>query len=256
MNVSKRNWTYFFNAKSHLLLHSNELYTWYKMVLLAPWPKGVKKELALYRRIILSAVGDVQIAQSQNFGAPSKKMKPSKSIKELMMYTKVSMRYAKILHNILSTFSAPVTVLELGTSTGFSTKTMTLHPLCKRVDSVDANEQLVETIKPFVSENTLLHHGLFASVVPDMCAKNKYQMVFVDGDHTGESTWSTYLFFKNRDDKPQYLIFDDINWSTDMLKAWVRICDDAQDYYTIETFRLGIVWFKSQKKKVHLKAFY
>lgn len=254
--VNKRNWTYFFKAKSHLLLHSNELYTWYKTVLLAPWPKGVKRALLEYRSEISRSVGKVQIPQSQNFGAPSKKLKPSKSIKELLSYTRVSMRYGKVLHNILSTFPDPINVLELGTSAGFSATTMALHPNCEHIDSVDANNDLVTAIKPYMRSNITVHQGLFAAVVPEMCASNKYGLVFVDGDHTGESIWSTYQFFKNTQNRPQYLIFDDINWSSDMLLGWQKIVVDAQEFYTIETFRMGIVWFKPQQRKVHLKAFY
>tara|TARA_R110001592_G_scaffold325782_4_gene606272 strand:- start:181124 stop:181894 length:771 start_codon:yes stop_codon:yes gene_type:complete len=256
MSVNLRNWTYYFKAKSHLLLHSNELYTWYKTVLLAAWPKGVKSALLAYRKHISKSIGSIEIEQSQNFGAPSKKMKPRKSINELLSFTRVSMRYAKVLHNIISTFNEPVSILELGTSTGFSAKAMAMHPLCKQLDSVDANEQLIECIKPFVSSNTHLHTGLFNAIVPEMCLRNHYDMVFVDGDHTGESIWSTYQFFKNTLNRPRYLIFDDINWSTDMLLAWMKIADDAQEFYTIETFRMGIVWFKPQQRKVHLKAFY
>jgi predicted O-methyltransferase YrrM len=256
MHVDKRNWTYFFNAKSHLLLHSNELYTWYKTVLLASWPRDVKKSLLAYRKQVSSSIGDVQIEQSQNFGAPSKKMKPFKSIDELLADTRISMRYGKILHNILSTFDKEVNVLELGTSTGFSAITMALHPNCKHLDSVDANQKLLEVISPFVPSNIQVHAGLFAAVVPEMCAAKHYDLVFVDGDHTGESTWSTYRFFKHTANRPRYLVFDDINWSTDMLMAWQKIVDDAQEFYTIETFRIGIVWFKPQQRKVHLKAFY
>jgi hypothetical protein len=256
MSVNQRNWSYYFKAKSHLLLHSNELYTWYKTVLLAPWPKGVKKALMLYRKEISTSIGKVEIEQSQNFGAPSKKLKPSKSINELLSLTRVSMRYAKVLYNIISTFSEPISILELGTSTGFSAKAMSLHPLCQQLDSVDANEQLIECIQPFASTNIHLHSGLFNVLVPDLCEQTHYDLVFVDGDHTGESIWSNYQFFKNAPNRPRYLIFDDINWSTDMLLAWRKIADDAQEYYTIETFRMGIVWFKPQQRKVHLKAFY
>lgn len=254
--VNKRNINYYFTAKTHALIHSNELYTFYKSVFLGRDPVLLKQKIKDYQTTLLHKVGNVRVPQNTDFGAPSKRIKKEKSIRELNSMTKVSMRYAKLLHNVLSTFSHQVSVLELGTSTGISAVAMASNPKCLHLDTVDANDVVLSAIQPYLPSVVHAHAGLFNEVVPKLCDNRNYDVVFIDGDHQSESVLKWFGYFSALSQPPKFLIFDDINWSDDMLQAWEEITKRTPNYYTIETFRMGIVWCKPQQRKVHLKAWY
>lgn len=255
-NVTKRNISYYLKAKTHALIHSNELYTFYKSVFLGRVPKQLKENINSYKKTLLLSVGDVSIPQNGGYGAPSKKNKAEKTLAELQGVTKVSMRYAKLLYNLINTIDKPVSVLELGTSTGVSAVAMAANEKCKTVDTVDANGDVLTAIKPFLPAKINAHAGLFSDVVPQLTNASHYDLVFIDGDHQSESVLKWFTYFSELHEPPKYLIFDDINWSDDMLLAWEEITKRTANYYTIETFRMGLVWFKPQQRKMHLKAWY
>lgn len=251
-----RNLFYYFTAKSHALIHSNELYTFYKTVFLQKLPSVVLASIKTYKQRLLNHCGKVKILQNTAYGAGSKKAKTEKSVKEIYDLTKTSMRYQKVLYNILLTLGKDVKVLELGTSCGVSAMLMAQAKNCVCIDSIDANAVLLDAITPHVSPKIKLHKALFTDVVPKLCSTNNYKLVFIDGDHRGESILGFYHYFSSLENKPNFLVFDDINWSDDMLSAWNEIVKQSPNYYTIETFRMGIVWLKHQPKKMHLKALY
>lgn len=254
--VFLRNLSYYFTAKSHALVHSNQLYTFYKKVFLSKFPSIVLLGMKQYQKKILKQNSNVNIPQSNTYGAGSKNNKAVKKLKEVLKNTKTSNRYNKVLFNLINMLECNARILEMGTSCAISSTAMALNKNCKAVDSIDANSEIIKLISPFLDNKIQVYNALFDDVVEELCQKNNYDMVFIDGDHRGEQILKYYRYFTTLENKPTFLVFDDINWSDDMLSAWQQIIDMSKNYYSIETFRMGIVWLKHQPKKMHLKALY
>ena len=47
------------------------------------------------------------------------------------------------------------------------------------------------------------------------------------------------------------MIFDDINWSADMRKAWDEICQSEKINVSMELFRMGVVLKREEQVKQH-----
>jgi hypothetical protein len=65
------------------------------------------------------------------------------------------------------------------------------------------------------------------------------ELVFIDGDHSYEATMKYFNYFSSRM-KKGFLVFDDINWSAGMRKAWKGRPQNRT--VTIDLFYMGSSW--------------
>ena len=72
-------------------------------------------------------------------------------------------------------------------------------------------------------------------------------MVFIDGNHTYEATMIYYKLFAGS----MCIVFDDIAWSTDMIRAWRKI-KLIRAGSAIDLFKMGIVFPGQEKKNYQL----
>src|SRR5690606_20615983 len=156
-------------------------------------------------------------------------------------------------------------ILEIGTNLGVSgqyyigalcdNKTVTSHfvtfegvpDLCKI-----ANERF-EKISINRNCNYKIIQGLYEDTLHRVDDLNiKFDIVFIDGNHKYKPTIEYYEYLLNHSKDNAVFIFDDINWSGEMKKAWQDIL--KTDYsYSIDFFKMGIIVFE---KDNHLKKNY
>ena len=84
---------------------------------------------------------------------------------------------------------------------------------------------------------------------------NNYNIVFIDGNHKKEPTIKYFIDLQAKLSSPAIIIFDDINWSLDMQKAWEIIKSNKNVTYSIDMFKFGILIFdkNSNNKKADYK---
>lgn len=101
-----------------------------------------------------------------------------------------------------------------------------------------ADERFSELTAP---ENYTIHRGLYEETFPKVCAsKQKYSLFFIDGNHRYDATLDYYRTLRQKSTERAIFIFDDINWSPGMQRAWRTI--KTSDYvYSIDLFKLGVV---------------
>ncbi len=149
-------------------------------------------------------------------------------------------------------------ILEVGTNLGISgqyfikaledkkkTKFITLEgvkELCKiaseRFNSISTEERF-EIIQ-----------GLYDETLPKLIKKNiSFDLVFIDGNHRYESTLKYFELIKNNLSDGCLVIFDDINWSRGMSRAWQDICKQQGIVFSINFFKLGMIVFDPKKSK-------
>lgn len=82
---------------------------------------------------------------------------------------------------------------------------------------------------------------------------HKTDLVFIDADHSYSSTLNFYGLLKNITHRDSVLIFDDIYWSPEMKKAWEEIAGDESVSLSFVTLRLGIIVFRPDMAKQHIR---
>lgn len=156
--------------------------------------------------------------------------------------------WASTISNIIQTLEAQ-RVLEIGTSIGISSAyIVTTNKKCV-VDTIE--------LDPLLCKQAMIYHkglGLnnriniinsdYHQCLDDMLRKNKYDVIFKDGYHVGESN----VDLVNRLRKMNWegvVILDDIRWSWDMYQAWLKIKGMNGVTATIDLYHVGIILLKN-----------
>lgn len=176
-----------------------------------------------------------------------------KSEKEIAKIAKSSSsfgKYGRLLQRI-SAFLKPAKILELGTSLGIGT--IYLSEGCKNSEVITI-EACLETQE--FAKNNFKELGLdkiscindkFDNVIEEILENNKdIELIFIDGNHTYDATMKYFSIISKFANKKTVVIFDDINWSCGMSKAWNEIKKAKQSVVSIETLRMGIVFFNTE----------
>jgi predicted O-methyltransferase YrrM len=168
-----------------------------------------------------------------------------RKVSSLIHVSSVNKKFGKLLFRI-SRYYKPTTIIELGTSIGLSTLFLAKGSPLSQVITVEGNPELShfagELFRKYDAENITPIKGLFDEQLELL--KQKYptpQLVFIDGNHNIEPTLSYYRHFSDQMNSG-ILIFDDINWSLNMRKAWKKIRQDSKARATIDLFYMGIVF--------------
>jgi predicted O-methyltransferase YrrM len=187
---------------------------------------------------------DIQL-QVQEVGSGSTHFSgKSRKVSDLIHVSSVNRKNGKLLFRISRNYK-PATIIELGTSIGLSSLYLAKGSPVSRVVTVEGNPELsqfaAELFKKCNTENITPIIGLFDEQLELL--KQKYpvpQLVFIDGNHNVEATLRYYRHFSEQMNSG-ILIFDDINWSRNMRKAWKEIRQDRSARATIDLFYMGIV---------------
>ena len=157
-------------------------------------------------------------------------------------------KYGRLLQRI-SSYLKPKKILELGTSLGIGTLYLYAGEKTAKVITLEASTETAEfaknNFKSLNLENNIeCINKAFDSVFETILQQNPdIELFYVDGNHTFEATIRYYNLICKYALKTSVVIFDDINWSREMSKAWSEIKKTKECIVSIETFRMGIVFF-------------
>jgi len=180
-----------------------------------------------------------------NRGTNSRYFKDNqRKVRDLARISSVSQKYGRLLYRLVRYYK-PVTIVELGTSIGLSTLYLAMGNRRSNVITIDGNSSLCEFARDLCLENEIYNvsviHGLFDEVLPKIAPKiTDPTLVFIDGNHTYDSTLLYYQFFTSILHEG-IIVLDDIRWSADMRKAWEKITQRHENQATIDLFSMGIV---------------
>jgi len=218
-------------------------------------PASILEDPVIIKNYRKNLAGNNEQLKSISLGAGSKVRNKQNTIGAASERTSIRSRYGKLLHQLVYCFK-PDMIIELGTAMGLSTTYLAKGNEDSSVITVEANSQLCDLAFKHFSQNKLtnitLINKLFDDVLPEL-ATHAYDnlLVFIDGNHTYEGTLGYFRFFSSLNDKV-ILVFDDINWSAGMHKAWIDIQKSPESGLTIDLFQMGIVFQGKKKMKVAL----
>ncbi len=192
---------------------------------------------------------DKRLIQVKDLGAGSFKMKNSlRKVSEIASSSAVPAKYGALLTNMSAEFGSPV-IFELGTSFGISTmylaaanKNTVVYTIegCPAVSGIALENFSIAGI-----ENIVQMAGSFNDLLPEL-EKNpaKPGLVFIDGNHRKEPTVKYFRQIAEMSGDNTVIILDDIHHSREMEEAWTEIKKFKSVSFTIDIFRMGMVFFR------------
>jgi len=181
-------------------------------------------------------------------------------LSDIALRSSVNNRYGKVLYNLARLYDGK-DILELGTSIGVSTLFLALGAPASKIISIEGSEVLAgiaaDNFARYNVQNINLKTGEFTRNLQDLRkAGFKASLIFVDGDHRKEPLLRNFDILKKILKSGSVMIFDDINYSSDMNKAWHEIKKDSGVSVSIDIFQMGIVFFRRGMVKQDFKIRY
>ncbi len=91
-------------------------------------------------------------------------------------------------------------------------------------------------------ENFEIILGLYEQTFQSVLDKElNYQLIFIDGNHQKNATLEYFEKLLPKLSSPGIILFDDINWTTDMKEAWEFIKAHESVNYSIDFYKLGLI---------------
>lgn len=201
------------------------------------------------------------ILEIRDLGAGSKSLSGNKrKIADIAAKGISSKKQNEILYKLIN-FLRPQTIVELGTSLGLNTLYLSMANSSAKVFSLEGSDKLSAFAKKLASNNSITNAeyitGNFDAELPRLLQKLKsLDLIYIDGNHTYESTLKYFQLALEKKTENSVFIFDDIYWSEGMTKAWKEIISHPEITFSVDAFWFGFIFFRTEfKEPVHLKFF-
>ena len=211
--------------------------------------------LKKYRKSLLENKNFIEVT---DFGAGSRVFKSNKrQISKIAKTAGISSKRAKLLFRIVSYFQ-PTTILEIGTSLGLATSSLSLGNKTSKIISLEGctntlNQCQLQFQKTnFNTENIEFINTKFEDYLVNCQLPTEHcQLIYFDGNHSKKATLEYFELLLPTITNESVWIFDDIHWSKDMEEAWETIKNHPKVKVTIDTFQWGFVFFRAEQEKEH-----
>ena len=194
-------------------------------------------------------ISDVSVIKVRDLGSGSEKKEISlKRVKDIARYSPVTKKYGIFLARMAIEFGERY-IVELGTSIGISTMYMAgAHPH-SIVYTIEGSPAISEIAAGNFHEagltNIKLLNGPFDELLPSvMDLPGNPGLIFIDGNHRKDAVLHYFSEFCNKSDRSTVIVFDDIRYSKEMEEAWEIIKKDERISFTVDIWRMGMVFFR------------
>lgn len=163
----------------------------------------------------------------------------------------------KLLYKLVE-YIKPLTIIEFGTSFGFSSMYLAKANPQAKVITIEGVPEIAAiaraNFRNLGMENIQLIESDFDTFLGSISTyiKNK-TLIFLDGNHKKEATLKYFNYVVKHITHDCVIVIDDINWSVGMNEAWRAIKASEQVALTIDLFFVGIVFFKNDFYKQNFK---
>jgi predicted O-methyltransferase YrrM len=194
-------------------------------------------------------ISDVRTLNVLDLGAGSAKMKTSsRKVSDIARYTSVPCKYGVLLAGMAAEFGKPG-IVEFGTSLGISTMYMASGCPEAVVYTMEGCPEISQlALENFTSaglDNIRLLEGSFDDMLPGVKGMGiKPGLVFIDGNHRMEPVMSYFSTMAEISNSSTVIVIDDIHSSAEMEKAWEEIKEDGKVTFTVDIFRMGLIFFR------------
>jgi predicted O-methyltransferase YrrM len=194
-------------------------------------------------------IADPRSIVVNDLGAGSSRMKTNlRKVSDITRYSAVPRKYGIFLSNMSEVFGKPM-ILEFGTSFGISTMYMAASSPDAVVYTMEGcratSEIAAESFRGSGFTNIRLLNGSFDDLLPGIKSEKICPgLVFIDGNHQKEPVINYFNQVAEMSDNMTVVIIDDINSSREMTEAWSIIKNHRNVSFSVDIFRMGIVFFR------------
>jgi len=184
-----------------------------------------------------------------DLGCGSSGMKTSKrKVSKIVRNSAVPKKYGLLLSNMSAEFGNPV-IIEFGTSLGISTMYMAASCPDAVVYTMEGCPETAEIARKNFQEaglkNVISLTGSFDQLLPQIMTKaGKPGLVFIDGDHRKAPLINYFSQVAEISSGKTVVIIDDIHSSGEMEEAWSEIRKNDNVTFSVDLFRMGLVFFR------------
>ena len=211
--------------------------------------------LKSYRKSLLANKNTIEVT---DFGAGSRVFKSNtREIAKIAQTAGITPKNAELLFRIVRYFQ-PKSVLEIGTSLGLATSTLSLGNQNAKIITLEGCPNTMATAKEMFQvssfkfpNNTVDFVNTEFNLFFENLKPKIFDLVYFDGNHSKKATLDYFEALLPTISNDSVWIFDDIHWSADMEDAWEIIKNHPKVSVTIDTFQWGIVFFRIEQEKEH-----
>jgi predicted O-methyltransferase YrrM len=190
----------------------------------------------------------------EDLGAGSKYTKDNqRSIANITKKSSKKPFWGQLLFKIIQKYNY-TTILDLGTSMGFTTAYMALAKKDTEITTFEGCPQTLnianQNLKQLDLNNVEFITGNIDKTLPKFLKTiEKIDLVFFDANHKYEPTINYFNFCLAKIHNDSCFIFDDIYWSKEMKIAWKKIKENPAVFITIDLYFIGLVFFNKNSTK-------
>ena len=193
-------------------------------------------------------------------GSAFDKKPVERTIRDVVRRFAKSPRYCRLLYR-LTEYLKPGVMIELGTSLGISAMYQAAGNNKGTLYSIEGCTETAEIARNNIREagyaNVEVRTGNFDDALPVLLHElPTVSYAFIDGNHTHEATMRYFKLLSAKVNDDSLLVFDDINWSHGMKRAWDEIKSDDRVTIAINLYFLGIVFFNTSFSKQDFRLRY
>ncbi|NRD20572.1 class I SAM-dependent methyltransferase [Winogradskyella eckloniae] len=209
--------------------------------------------LTTYREALKASKVELEIT---DLGAGSKVLDSKKrKVSAMVKASSSSKKESQLMFRIAKYFKFK-TILELGTSLGMGTYSMSLANKTAQITTIEGctntSAFAQSEIKKQNIKNVEFITGSFTDTIPNLTTE-KFDCIFFDGHHNKDATIQYFEALLPKIHNDTVFIFDDIYWSKGMTEAWSFIKHHNTVKVTIDCFHIGFVFFRREQVKEHFK---
>jgi predicted O-methyltransferase YrrM len=176
----------------------------------------------------------------------------TKKISHIIQQAVLPKKYAQLLFKCIDYFKSTA-ILEIGTNLGITTAYLASANSKASLVSIEGNAAIstlaIKNLQTLGLNNTQIVTALFDNCLPELLGQTNFDFIYVDGNHTEAATLRYFEWIKTRASENTIVVFDDIYWSKGMTTAWQAIKKDACIGLTLDFYKFGMVFFKSDMVK-------
>ncbi len=183
-----------------------------------------------------------------------------KRICDIASVSSVNQKYGALL-GYFAARSGSGPIVELGTSLGIGTMYLAGANRAAPIVTVEGSEALAGIASAgFIKagfENIEMITGRFDDHIERIIGRySPPGLVFIDGNHRGEALARYFEAFAPAASEDTVIIADDIDYSPGMSAAWNRIKRDERVTATIDTGRMGLLFFRGDGSRRGYRIWY
>jgi len=194
-------------------------------------------------------ISDNRIVNVADLGAGSYMNKNSlRKVSDIVRYSAVPAKYGILLSNLATEFGKQV-IVEFGTSLGIST--MYLAAGCREatvytMEGCPSISKLAgDNFREAGLDNIIQMTGSFDDLLPGLRnTATRPGLIFIDGNHRKEPVVRYFTKMAHISGRDTVIVIDDIHLSDEMENAWTLIKQYESISFTVDLFRMGLVFFR------------